>query len=139
MTDSRRANQVRVARRAWIDEDDEHDFAARCAALLATSGPDAVLVATAAARAHELWLPSGLDRIHIATAGPGQCGREMTRTQRPEVAAHRVQLEPFEITMAGGLRVTTLERTWRDLAAYLALPALVAAGDKRATGRHDAR
>jgi very-short-patch-repair endonuclease len=53
----------------------------------------------------------------------------MTRTRRPELLARRLELEPDETMTIAGLPVTTPERTWRDLAPRLGLPALVAAGD----------
>ena len=60
---------------------------------------------------------------------PGLVGREMTRTRRPEVRAHRWQLAPTDIATVHGVPVTSPARTWRDLARTLDLPALVAAGD----------
>lgn len=122
-------NPVRVARRAWVAAPAASDFRARCAAVLASSTPDSVLSHTAAARLHRLWLPAGMDDIHVATSTAGVRGRTMLRTQRPEVRSHRLELRPEDVTVVDGLPVTSLTRTWRDLAGMLGLAALVAAGD----------
>lgn len=97
--------------------------------LLETSADDTVVVDTTAGRLHELWLPRVPDEIHLATASPGRAGRHMTRTRRPEIRAHRRQLTPNDVCLVHGVAVTSLARTWRDLATVLDLPSLVAAGD----------
>lgn len=122
-------NRVRLARRCWIREVEADDLDARCAAALATSSPDSVLVGPTAARLHGLWLPDLDDVIGIATASPGRPGRDMTRSRRPEFRAHRLQIPEEDTMVLRGLPVTTPARTWRDLAPVLGLPALVAAGD----------
>ncbi|TQO22066.1 hypothetical protein [Paramicrobacterium agarici] len=45
------------------------------------------------------------------------------------IAGHQVTTRPGEITSIDGIPVTTVERTWCDLAALLDVPDLVAAGD----------
>ena len=55
--------------------------------------------------------------------------RSMIRSRRREVVAHRRELPAADLTMLGGVAVTTPARTWVDLAGRLGLPALVAAGD----------
>jgi hypothetical protein len=98
--------------------------------VLESSADDTVIASMTAARLHGLWLPSVIDeRLHVATATPGRASRLMTRSQRPELVAHRYQLRPADIVMVGGLLVTSIARTWRDLACVLSLPDLVAAGD----------
>jgi very-short-patch-repair endonuclease len=45
------------------------------------------------------------------------------------MAGHSSQLPDSEITFVGGLRVTSVARTWRDMSAVLSLGDLVALGD----------
>jgi hypothetical protein len=98
--------------------------------MLATSAEDTVIASITAARIRRLWLPDQVDeRIHVATVTPERAGRLMTRSQRPELVAHRFQLRSVDYEMVDGLLVTSLARTWRDLASVLTLPDLVAAGD----------
>jgi hypothetical protein len=123
-------NLVRVARNLYVPAPEREQLRTVCTYALESSAPDSVIVSTTAARVHALWLPPGLTDLHIATAAPGLAGRVMTRTRRPEIRAHRLQLDADEITVVDGIVVTTLARTWRDLALVLDLPALVAAGDR---------
>jgi len=121
---------VRIARRCWLPKDAADDLSERAAAALATSAPDSVICSLTAARLYELWLPDDLPiPIHVATATPQRAGRAMTRAQRPEFVGHRFQLTPDDIAVRNGLPLTSLARTWRDLATVLSLPDLVAAGD----------
>jgi hypothetical protein len=125
----REAGKTRIARACWVDADLPDDLAPRCAAVLQTSAEFTVVAVTTAARIHDLWLPAVPDEVHLATATPGRAGRTMTRTRRPEFVPHRFQLRAGDITVIGGVLVTSLARTWRDLAAVLDLPQVVAAGD----------
>jgi hypothetical protein len=121
---------VRIARRAWVPQQQAADLFGRCAAVLGTSADDTVIASATAARLYGLWLPDSVnERIHVATATPTCAGRLMTRSQRPELVAHRFQLRPRDITPVAGLLLTSIARTWRDLASVLSLPDLVAAGD----------
>ncbi len=121
---------VRVARRVRLPAAQVADLAATCAAVLATSAPDSVISSVTAARLHQLWLPPDpRAAIHVATAQPGVAGRSMTRTRRPEFVAHRFQLRAGDVVMVAGVPVTSVARTFRDVAAVLALPDLVALGD----------
>jgi hypothetical protein len=124
-----RRDGVRIARRCWLPADSADDFAARCAVALSTCAADTVLSSTAGARIHRLWLPDGLDDIHLASAQLERESRSMTRSQRSEFIAHRRQLDDVDRTVVNGLPVMTMARTWVDLAAVLSLPDLVAAGD----------
>jgi len=73
------------------------DLAGRCAALLDTSAQHTVIASLTAGRLRGLWLPDSVDeRIHVATATPQRAGRLMTRSQRPELIAHRFQLRPTD-------------------------------------------
>ncbi|MBO9705910.1 MAG: hypothetical protein J7474_10430 [Arthrobacter sp.] len=49
--------------------------------------------------------------------------------KRPHVVVHRAKLYDDEITTYQGIRITTPERTWLDLAAMLTVDELVVAGD----------
>jgi hypothetical protein len=120
---------VRIARRCWLSAELADDYVERCASALATCADDTVLSSTTAARIHGLWLPSGLDDIHLASAQPGRAAKAMTRTRRPEFIAHRRALTDQDRTIVDGLAVMTIARTWLDLAAVLRLPDVVAAGD----------
>ncbi|HEY2271247.1 MAG TPA: hypothetical protein VGH30_00625 [Jatrophihabitantaceae bacterium] len=121
---------IRIARGCWLPEADATDLRARCVAVLETSTPDSVIASITAARLHGLWVPEETDeRIHVATAVPDRVGRSMSRSQRPQLVAHRFQLRTDDIVLLDGLPVTSLARTWRDLACVLELPDLVAAGD----------
>lgn len=121
---------VRIARGAWVSAEQADDLAGRCAAVLGTSAEDTVVASVTAARLHGLWLPPSLDaRMHVATVTAGAAGRLMTRGRRPEVVAHRFQLRPEDVVTEAGLGLTSVARTWRDLASVLSLPDLVAAGD----------
>lgn len=121
---------VRLARRAWVTPGQADDLAGRCAAMLATSAEHTGVASITAGRLHGLWLPEVTqERIHVATATPQTAGRSMTRSQRPELVAHRFQLRPEDLVVVDGLLVTSIARTWRDLASVLSLPDLVAAGD----------
>lgn len=121
---------VRIARDLYVPAAERGDLRRVCLAALESSASDTVVVSTTAARLYGLWLPPGLDEIHLATASPDRAGRMMTRTRRPELRAHRLQMDEDEKTVLDGVVVTTLARTWRDLAATLDVPALVAAGDR---------
>jgi hypothetical protein len=120
---------IRVARGCWIDRSTEHDLHARCVAAIASSAEYTVVAVTTAGHLHGLWLSQELTALHLATATPGTRGRAMTRTRRHEFVPHRYQLAECDIVVLGGLLVTSLARTWRDLADVLSLPDLVAAGD----------
>lgn len=127
---SRPSDLRRIARRCWVTPEQAADPVGRCSAVLATCMPDTVIASITAALLHRLWLPTEIDRrIHVAAAVPDQRGRLMTRTQRPEIVAHRFQLRPEDIVLIDGVPVTSLARTWRDLAMVFSLPDLVAAGD----------
>lgn len=120
---------VRLARGSWIDRGLANDLHARCVAAIASSAEYTVVAVTTAGHLHGLWLPDDLTEIHLATATPGRPGRSMTRTRRPEFVPHRFQLDESDIVVMRGLLVTSVARTWRDLAGVLSLPDLVAAGD----------
>jgi very-short-patch-repair endonuclease len=118
-----------MARDCYVDEEYADDLPAMCAAAVASCGADPTLAVTTAARLHDLWLPDLPHDIHLATATPQRPGSGMSRSRRPEFRAHRFQLRPQDRVHVHGLPVTSLARTWCDLARILKLPDLVAAGD----------
>ena len=100
----------------------------RDAALLRRLRPGAVLSGPSAARLHGLWVPEGGGQPDVTVPAAGRAAAT-TGPQRREVTAHRRALRPDETVVVRGLPVTSLPRTWLDLAATLDLPGLVAAGD----------
>ena len=87
---------------------------------------DTVLCHLTAARIWRVGLPIWADadwRIHLARPRGGSIPK------RVNVAGHRLALLPGEVVVVDGVRVTSPERTFLDLAATLPLDDLVAAGD----------
>ena len=85
-----------------------------------------VLCHLTAARIWRVGLPPWADcdwRIHLARPRGGSI------PTRANVAGHRLALRPGDVVMLDGVRVTSPERTYLDLAATLPLDDLVAAGD----------
>lgn len=62
-------------------------------------------------------------KLHVARVP------DRNRVRRAAVIGHRLQLPPEDIRSLNGLRLTSPQRTWLDLAAILLLDDLVAAGD----------
>lgn len=83
---------------------------------------------TTAAQVWGIWLPIWLKRespIHI-TGRKGATGAR----RRPDVVGHRAALDPLDVVVVDGMRLTSPARTWMDLAPMLRDPFdLVAAGD----------
>ena len=85
-----------------------------------------VLCHVTAARIWRVGLPLWAEadwRIHLARPQGGSIPK------RANVAGHRLALRPGDVVMLDGVRVTSPERTFLDLAAVLPLDDLVAAGD----------
>ncbi|WP_253905734.1 endonuclease domain-containing protein [Arthrobacter sp. H5] len=61
--------------------------------------------------------------IHLSRPYPG------ARPQRKRVKGHSLLLDPADVTVLHGLPLTSVARTWLDLAGVLALDDLIAAGD----------
>lgn len=93
---------------------------------LLTRRTDAVLSHTSAAQLWEIPLPlrlNSLRPVHIAVTPP---------TRAPggaDVAGHQTVMAEADVTIHRGIPVTTLERTWCDLAPSLTDEDLVAVGD----------
>lgn len=124
-----RRDGIRIAQRCWLPPEFADDLRAQCAVAIETCADDTFLCSTTAARIHRLWLPHCADKIQLATAQPERASRAMTRTKRAEFCAHRFKLDAEDRTVVDGLPITSVARTWVDLAALLDLPDLVAAGD----------
>jgi hypothetical protein len=100
----------------------------RFAAALATLGDDVVLSHRSAADLWGLWTPH-FDGIEVTTPAGDRGSAYTTSVQRRVVVPHRRILAAEEVTTRHGLPVTTLPRTWLDLAGQLDVHDLVAAGD----------
>ncbi len=61
--------------------------------------------------------------LHVGVPAPARSLRSQ------KIVGHKLQIEPGDLRLWHGLRITTPERTWCDLSVHLELPDLVAAGD----------
>ena len=118
----RRAQEVgtliRVGRDTYIEPHDAElpqwdrvraEVLARCATLQRRSGDSFVVSHMTAALIHGLWVPTSTT-VHVT--------QPHSRTSTPwsfdPVVRHRRELRPEEVTMVGGIRVTSLARTVID-------------------------
>ncbi|UIP57330.1 hypothetical protein DSM26151_01850 [Agromyces marinus] len=102
----------------------EHTYADKCRSTLEVLHPRAFASGTTAAVLHGLPIPATLrDRLELAVPAPARAVR------RVGVKARSLRIDERELTNVGGVRVTTLSRTWCELARTLTLPQLVAAAD----------
>ena len=90
--------------------------------------PAAVLSHRSAAQVWGLWIP-GFEGIEVTTPATERGSRYTTGVQRRSIVAHRRILSAEDLTTRYGLPVTSLARTWLDLAPFLDVHDLVAAGD----------
>jgi hypothetical protein len=103
------------------------DLRSRCIAHAVTLPPQAAFSHTTACSAHALPLPLGLARdarIH-ATVPKG-----VRAPRRKGFVGHQRPLPEEDVIESAGLRLTSLSRTFVDLAESLDLTALVAVGDR---------
>jgi hypothetical protein len=116
----------RLSRDTYLPRSLSGDVRARVAAVLLTAPPGAVVShATAAALWRvEIPLQDADARVHI-TVGTGSAVRG-----RADRCVHRLPLSDGEAVRLGSAPVTTPARTWRDLAAVLQPPALLAVTDQ---------
>lgn len=98
------------------------------AEVLASLPEDAVLSHRSAAGVWGLWIPT-FDGVEITSPAGDRGSRYTTGVQRRSVIAHRRLLAPDQVTSHLGLPVTTIARTWLDLAPLYDVYDLVAAGD----------
>jgi very-short-patch-repair endonuclease len=123
------AADLRLARGCYLPVR-QASLTERCAALLAVNPVETVVVGSAAAALHGLWLPAEPAVPEFATVQSGRRPAQMPRARRPEFGTHRRLVPPHQRTVIDGIPVTSLARTWWDLAVEIPLPDLVAAGDR---------
>ncbi|WP_139256650.1 PDDEXK family nuclease [Herbiconiux ginsengi] len=101
------------------------DFVGRCRALVPRLPPGAAISHASAAELHRLPLPSRLrgEAIHTLVPPPHRAIRMRG------VVGHERPLGPDEVTRLAGIPVTTVVRTWLDLADQMTTAELVATGD----------
>lgn len=121
---------VRVAHGIWRPADATGDRWQQAAAFFTATPGYPVFSDWTSAELHGLWLPPlAPGRItfirHFDTEEP----RRHSGSRREQVRARRRPLCPDEVTQLGGLPVTTMARTWIDLAEFLSPPDLLAVGD----------
>lgn len=100
-------------------------FELRCRALATRMPEGAAFSHGTAAALHQMPVPR-LDidgRLEVTVTAPGRAIR------RRGVVGHCSILPPDCVTVVAGVHVTTVERTWCDLATRLPLPDLVAVAD----------
>ncbi|MCC6269980.1 MAG: DUF559 domain-containing protein [Microbacteriaceae bacterium] len=110
---------VRVAGRA-------SDVKERARAFQRRAPDNTYLCSVTAAMLYSVPLPLRLEQsllLHVGVPAPARAARV------EGVVGHKFQIEESDIREWYGLRVTTPERTWCDLATVLSTPDLVAAGD----------
>lgn len=96
---------------------------------LASMPDDTVFSHRTAAQLWGLWIPR-FDGVEVTSPATVNGSRYTTSVQRRAVVAHRRKLDPAEVVVERGLPVTSLARTWLDLASLLGVHDLVAAGDR---------
>jgi very-short-patch-repair endonuclease len=126
---------VRVARGVYVPEDDAA-LGSVCASLLSAMPSGSVISGLTAAQLHGLWLPpQPADGPLDVTIVAGATGSErLAYPRRREVSAHRRTFGPGDVVTSDRVPVTSVARTWLDLAHQLSLPDLVAAGDSALRG-----
>lgn len=99
----------------------------RCLALVSVCRADAVVCGPTAAILHRMPVPHRFamttSPVHFAVPPAAPAIR------RAGVSGRRLDIADQDVTAIEAIPVTTLERTWCDLAAQLSLPELVAAAD----------
>lgn len=116
----------RLSRDTYLPGALADDVVSRVAAVLLTAPPDAVVSHRTAAGLWGLEIPlQPRDaRVHL-TVDPGSAVRA-----RADRCIHRTARAPADFTETKGVPVTTPARTWRDLAAVLEPPAVLAVTDQ---------
>ena len=102
------------------------DVEQRARAFQQRASENTYLCSVTAAVLYRIPLPLRLEQsllLHVGVPAPARA----PRVER--VVGHKFQIEESDIQNWYGLRVTTPERTWCDLATVLSVPDLVAAGD----------
>lgn len=122
---------VRLTRGVWRPAAHIGDLAARVSAMLTALPERTVLAGFTAALLHRLWLPplDPVPPVEVILRADTELPASHAGSRRPEIRGRRRLLAPDEVVWIGGVPVTSLERTWLDLAESLRMPDLVAAGD----------
>lgn len=121
----RHRDVVRMSRDTYVPRAIADDLGSRVDAVLLTAPDGAVVSHSTAAALWRVEIPQHRDdRVHI-TVSTGSAVRA-----RVDRAVHRAPLEPVETTRLRHVPITTPARTWRDLAAVLEPPALLAVTDQ---------
>lgn len=100
------------------------DLLARCTAYATWMHPTAFFCSLTAAELHGLPVPERGPDLHVASVAPRRA---------PEgrgVIGHKLRVLPGDVVMLHGLRVSSLERAWCEMAAVVSLRQLVRAGDR---------
>jgi hypothetical protein len=97
----------------------------RCAAFAASSPRAQVFSHVTAALLHGMPLPERFDNAPLHVMSPASA----RSTKATGTVGHSASFTSLEVVAVRGIPVTTVERTWCDLAAILGFADLVAAGD----------
>lgn len=108
------------------------DTAVRCSAWQLRLPDHAFFAGPTAAELLGIPLPPGKRALGVDVGVPA--GRR--RFDPQGVVPHHLLLGADDVVVRKGLRLTSVERTWCDLAQHLTLPQLVAAGDALIRRRH---
>jgi hypothetical protein len=116
-----------LSRNTYVPRAIANELPVRVGAVLLTAPPEAVVSHHTAGAIWGVAIPMQPQddvRVHL-TVATGSAVRG-----RSDRVIHRGPLVPVEVTTRIGFSVTTPERTWRDLAAVLPPPALLAVTDQ---------
>jgi very-short-patch-repair endonuclease len=117
----------RLSRDTYLPRSLASDLRQRLAAVLLTAPAGAVLSHMTAAALWDIQIPlqpANDRRVHLIVPS---ASRAESRADR---RVHRLPIAEEEVTRHGSFVLTVMERTWRDLAATLQLPALLAVTDQ---------
>jgi len=123
----RHRDVARLSRDTYLPVEDVVDLRDRLPAVLLTAPPGAVVSHQTAAALWRIEIPLQRDdhqHAHLTVPAPSRARNRRDRR------LHRCDLPIDEVTRRWKLPVTTPERTWRDLAGVLTLPALLAVTDQ---------
>src|SRR3954447_20558983 len=122
---------TRLSRDTYLPTEQRERLAGRFAAILLTGTPGAVISHLSAADAWGLQIPfrdRGDDRVHLTI--PPTAGAE----SRVDRRLYRLAVGEMDVVRRWSMPVTSPVRTWRDLAAVLEPPALLAVTDQLVNG-----
>jgi Protein of unknown function (DUF559) len=122
---------TRLSRDTYLPLALRKDQASRFAAVLLTAPQGAVLSHLSAADVWGLQIPlrdRDDERVHVTIP------EESRAESRVDRRLYRLPLAPDDVVRRGNMPVTAPARTWRDLAAILEPPALLAATDQLLNG-----